>query len=125
MNRLVLGFTALALSGLLNNLAQARPEALTPQPPESRPLLLTQNLPGSSDNPYNSPIRRANPNSMQGTQPSAPAPRSPNTVPVPRPPTLDNGGIRNGYPRSVPAPGSVKPTLEPDRPARDSSNSNR
>ncbi|VVO38522.1 hypothetical protein [Pseudomonas fluorescens] len=125
MNRLVLGFTALALSGLLSNLAQAWPAALAPPHTESRSMVLAQNLPGSSDNPYNSPIRRANPNSMQGTQPSVPTPRSPNTVPVPRPPTLDNGGIRNGYPRNVPAPGSVKPTLEPDRPVRDSDNSNR
>ncbi|VVN91804.1 hypothetical protein [Pseudomonas fluorescens] len=125
MNRFALGFTALALSGLLSNLTQARPEAVAPQHAESRPMLLAQNLPGSSNNPYNSPIRRANPNSMQGTQPSVPVPRSPNTVPVPRPPTLDNGGIRNGYPRSVPVPGSDRPTLEPARPARDSDNSNR
>jgi hypothetical protein len=125
MNRLVLGFVVLALSGALNSLAQARSEAVTAQDAARQPMFFAQNLPGSSDNPYNSPIRRANPNSMQGTQPSAPAVRPLNTVPVPRPPTLDNGGIRNGKLRSGPAPGSVKPTIEPDTPPRDSSNSNR
>jgi len=125
MNRLVLGFTALALSGLLSSLAQARPEASSHNA-SPRPILLAQNLQGSSnDNPYNNPIRRANPNSMQGTQPSAPAFRGPNTVPVPRSPTLENGGIGNGYPRKDPAPGSVKPSIQPNTPPRDSNDSNR
>ena len=76
MNRIVLGLFAMALSGVLSTQAQSPT--------------------GATSNPYNSPIRRANPNSMQGTQPSAPTLRAPNTVPVPRPPTLDNGGIGNG-----------------------------
>jgi hypothetical protein len=116
MNRFVLGAVALALSGVLSPLALADASSF---------LQLAQNLPGSSNNnPYNSPIRRANPNSMQGTQPSAPAIRGPNTVPVPRPPTLDNGGIGNRYPqdRSVPA---SPPKFIPNPPYRDSDTSNR
>jgi hypothetical protein len=119
----------LALSGLLSNLAQARSEAVTAQDGARQPMFLAQNLPGSSDNPYNSPIRRANPNSLQGTRPAAPVVRSPDFVPVPRPPTLENGGIGNGYPRSGPAPGSVKPStqpsIQPRSPPRDSDDSNR
>lgn len=94
MNRYVTGLFVLALGGVLGHAAQA-----------DIALQVAQNLPGSTNNnPYNSPIRRANPNSMQGTQPSAPAIRGPNTVPVPRTPTLDNGGIGNRYPQgSAPA----------------------
>ena len=55
-----------------------------------------QNLPGSND-ANNSPIHRANPNSRQGTESSIPPVRGPRTAPNPRPPTLENGGIRNGY----------------------------
>jgi hypothetical protein len=125
MNRLVLSFIVLALSGLLSSLVQARPEALTSEDAARQPMVLAQNLPGSSDNPYNSPIRRANPNSMQDTRPSAPTVRSPNSVPVPRPPTLENGGIRNGYPRTGSGPDSVKPAIQPKYPPRDSNDSNR
>ena len=59
-----------------------------------------QTLPNStlnSGNPNNGAIHRANPNSRQGTQPSMPPVRGPSTAPNPRPPTLENGGIRNGY----------------------------
>ncbi|MFS2201145.1 hypothetical protein ACCD00_21790 [Pseudomonas sp. Pseusp3] len=96
MNRYVFGAIALALSAILGPQAQADASAS---------LQLAQNLPGrTNNNPYNSPVQRANPNSMQGTQPSAPAIRGPNTVPIQRSPTLDNGGIGNRYPeRSVPA----------------------
>ncbi|EJM81471.1 hypothetical protein PMI34_05151 [Pseudomonas sp. GM74] len=115
MNRYVFGAIALALSGVLGPLVQAD---------VSVALQLAQNLPGSTNsNPYNSPIRRANPNSMQGTQPSAPAIRGPNTVPVPRPPTLDNGGIGNRYPdRTAPA---GPPKFIPNPPSRDTGSSNR
>jgi hypothetical protein len=94
MNRYVTGLFVLALGGVLGHAAQA-----------GIALQVAQNLPGSTNNnPYNSPIRRANPNTMQGSQPSAPAIRGPNTVPVPRTPTLDNGGIGNRYPQgSAPA----------------------
>ncbi|WP_085694697.1 MULTISPECIES: hypothetical protein [unclassified Pseudomonas] len=108
MNRYLSGIAALILSG---GLAQADVTA-----PPAMPLL-AQSPTGNSNNPYNSPIRRANPNSMQGTQPSAPALQGPNTVPVPRPPTLENRGIGNGQlQRSVPA---TPPTFIPNPPVRD------
>lgn len=116
MNRLVQSLAALAFSGVLSHSAQA--DAVT------APLLLAQSPTGSTSNPYNSPIRRANPNSMQGTQPSAPTIRGPNTVPVPRPPTLDNGGIGNRYPRDRSAPVSP-PEFIPNPPHRDAPTGNR
>ncbi|MHC8314426.1 hypothetical protein [Pseudomonas sp. LB3P31] len=118
MNRFVLVTTALALSGALSNLAQAEVAAT------AEPMLLAQSPTGSSSNPYNSPIRRANPNSMQGTQPSAPAIRGPNTVPVPRPSTLDNGGVGNRYPQNRTTPASP-PKFIPNPPHRDADTSNR
>ena len=113
MNRLMIAIMTLLLS--------ATAQAATPS---DGPMVLAQNLPGSTNNnPYNSPIRRANPNSMQGTQPSTPAIRGPNTVPVPRPPTLDNGGIGNRYPdRTAPA---SPPKFIPNPPPRDTGSSNR
>lgn len=119
MNRFVLGTSALALSGLLGTLTQAGADIGMLAATVEHPELLAQNLPDNSDNPYNNPIRRVNPNSMQGTQPSAPVIRGPNTVPVPRPPTLENGGIGNGYPRSGTAPGAVKPYVPPKPAPRD------
>jgi hypothetical protein len=119
MNRSILGFILLALGGFLGPLAQAQ------APSPHAPLLVAQNLPNSgNNNPYNSPIRRANPNSMQGTQPSAPAIRGPNTVPVPRPPTLDNGGIGNRYPQTPAAP-ATQPKFIPNPPARSSGSQTR
>lgn len=77
-----------------------------------------QNLPnttpgsGANNDPYNSPLHRANPNSRQGTQPVMPPGRNPVTPPTLRAPTLENGGIRNGYPiRETPRPSA------PDSPA--------
>lgn len=125
MNRFVCGFTALALSGLGGTLAQAAADIGVLASIARQPVLLAQNLPGRADNPYNSPIRRANPNSMQGTQPAAPVIRGPNTVPVPRPPTLENGGIGNGYPREGAAPGSASPLFQPSTPPRDSDRNKR
>ncbi|WP_407316110.1 hypothetical protein [Pseudomonas sp. nanlin1] len=50
-----------------------------------------------TSNPYNSPIRRSNPNSRQGTAPSTPPVRGVNPqLTNPRPPTLENRGIGNG-----------------------------
>ncbi|MDZ5435981.1 hypothetical protein T3H00_25370 [Pseudomonas fluorescens] len=113
MNRRLTVLILLTMSGALAPLAQAQ------DPVQGLPLQVAQNLPNSSNNnPYNSPIRRANPNSMQGTQPSAPAIRGPNTVPVPRPPTLDNGGIGNRYPQSQPVPANP-PRFIPNPPRRD------
>jgi hypothetical protein len=45
-------------------------------------------------------------------------------MPVPRPPTLDNGGIGNRYPQSQPAPASP-PKFIPNPPQRDADTSNR
>ncbi|AKV08681.1 MULTISPECIES: hypothetical protein [Pseudomonas] len=118
MNRLVPGIIAMALSAVLSNVALAE------GPSPAFPLLLAQSPTGAASNPYNSPIRRANPNSMQGTQPSAPVIRGPNTVPVPRPPTLDNGGIGNRYPQDRSAPVSP-PKFIPNPPHRDADTSNR
>ncbi|MDI2590053.1 hypothetical protein NYP20_15535 [Pseudomonas sp. N3-W] len=115
MNRYVLGCTVLALSGVLGQAALAD---------TSSSRVLAQSPTSSNNNPYNSPIRRANPNSMQGTQPNTPAIRGPNTVPTPSAPTLENGGIGNGYPpnRSVP---DTPPKFIPNPPPRDSDSSNR
>ncbi|MGH8389092.1 MAG: hypothetical protein ACRESJ_27030 [Pseudomonas sp.] len=112
MNRCIPGLSLMLLIGIFDSQVQA----------QDMPLVVAQNLP--NNNPYNSPIRRANPNSMQGTQPSIPAIRGPNTVPVPRPPTLDNGGIGNRYPQSPGAPASP-PKFIPNPPVRDSGSSNR
>ncbi|CRL46984.1 hypothetical protein [Pseudomonas sp. URMO17WK12:I11] len=116
MNRYVLGCcTVLALSGFAE---RHGPGFATLS------MAAGQSPTGASSNPYNSPIRRANPNSMQGSQSSAPAIRGPNTMPVPRPPTLDNGGIGNRYPQSQPAPASP-PKFIPNPPQRDTGTSNR
>ena len=108
MNRVLPGMIVLLLGAGL-----AHAEVTAP----SAPLLLAQSPTGNSNNPYNSPIRRANPNSMQGTQPSTPVIRGPNTVPVPSTPTVGNGGIGNGQQqRSVP---STPPRFIPNPPPRD------
>jgi hypothetical protein len=115
MNRYLLGCTAFALGSVLSQAALAQ---------TTSPMLLAQSPTSSNNNPYDSPIHRANPNSMQGTQPNAPAIRGPNTVPVPAPPTLENGGIGNRslQDRSVP---NTPPTFIPNPPVRDSDSSNR
>ncbi|MCG6576086.1 hypothetical protein EGM97_15370 [Pseudomonas sp. AF32] len=106
MHRLILAISTLLLASAV--------QAAAPGPGA---VVVAQNLPGNN-NPYSNPIRRANPNSMQGTQPNVPTIRNNPTVPVPRPPTLENGGIGNGYPRSGPAPGSPRPTIESNTPPR-------
>ncbi|CDF95586.1 MULTISPECIES: hypothetical protein [unclassified Pseudomonas] len=113
MNRLVLAITTLLLSAVV--------QAATPG---QGPAIVAQNLPGNN-NPYNNPIRRANPNSMQGTQPNVPTIHNNPTVPMPPRPTLENGGIGNGYPRSGPPVGSPRPTIESGTPPRNSNDSNR
>ncbi|AZD22235.1 hypothetical protein [Pseudomonas chlororaphis] len=110
MNNLLRGLAAFALMSWASTAVFAAPQAHADSSPAPA-MLLAQNLPGgSNNNPYNSPIRRANPNSMQGTQPSAPAVRGVNPVPVQRPPTLENGGIGNGYPRTITQPRIIDPT---------------
>ncbi|MBV4535400.1 hypothetical protein [Pseudomonas urmiensis] len=71
----------------------------------------------NDNNPYNSPIQRANPNSRQGSIQARPPVRGPSTQPIPRPPTLDNRGIGNGENLRRQ---QQTPNLEPTRPARDS-----
>ncbi len=81
------------------------------------PVFAQSVQPGAgSNNPYNSPIQRANPNSRQGSVPAAPPVRGPSTEPIYRTPSLDNRGIGNGnnLRRQQQAP-----NLEPTRPARE------
>lgn len=80
--------------------------------PPAQPLLAV-----NDNNPYNSPIQRANPNSRQGSIQATPPVRGPSTQPIPRPPTLDNRGIGNGENLRRQ---QQTPNLEPTRPARDS-----
>ncbi|ROL77026.1 hypothetical protein BLX41_12740 [Pseudomonas protegens] len=110
MNSLARGFAAfIALTWASGAIWAAAPEPLVSLRLPSA-LLLAQNLPNSGNNdPYSNPIRRANPNSMQGTQPSSPPVRGPSTAPSGRPPTLENGGIGNGYPRG----GVQRPNPDP------------
>lgn len=69
-----------------------------------------------TSNPYDSAVRRANPNSMQGTRSTAPTSPGLQQRVNPNPPTLENGGIGNGNNlRSVP----TKPDFDSQRPARD------
>ncbi|WP_448651100.1 hypothetical protein ACSHWC_25105 [Pseudomonas fluorescens] len=80
------------------------------------PFAQAQNLPGTYDT-NNSPIHRANPNSMQGTQPNAPAVRGIQTGPTSPRPTVENGGIGNRYPTrnatpSRPATDTKAPTYD-------------
>ncbi|WP_017906942.1 hypothetical protein [Pseudomonas asplenii] len=104
MNTMVIGLAPWLAAGLLSI---AVPAVAAPQEGlRLSTVRLAQNLP-NSDNPYNSPIRRANPNSRQGSEPSTPPVRGPNTLPTPRPSTLENGAIGNGYPRQQQAPMAV------------------
>ena len=71
----------------------------------------------SPNNPYNSPIMRANPNSRQGSVPATPPVRGPSTQPNPRIPTVENRGIGNGENMRRE---QTTPHLEPTRPPRES-----
>lgn len=86
-------------------------------PLQAAPLPGTLLAANDSNNPYNSPIMRANPNSRQGSVPASPPVRGPSTQPNPRPPTLDNRGIGNGDNLRRE---QQTPNLEPTRPPRDS-----
>lgn len=86
------------------------------------PLAQAQNLPGRYDT-NNSLIHRANPNSMQGTQPNAPAVRGIQTAPTSPRPTVENGGIGNRYPRQEAAPS--RPATEPKASTYDASGNRR
>ena len=85
-----------------------------------------QNLPGSNNTNNannNGPIHRANPNSMQGTQPNAPAIRGIQTGPTTRTPSLENGGIGNGNPRRDTPPS--RPATETKAPTYDANGNRR
>jgi hypothetical protein len=103
MNSLVRSTATLTLSGFLGIGITSMTYSQTASAPVNPGVMLAgASAPGtlndSNNNPYNSPTRRANPNSQQGTESSIPPVRGPNTAPNPRPPTLENGGIGNGYP---------------------------
>lgn len=84
------------------------PAQAAPEPPLQ--------LAAGNNNPYNSPIQRANPNSRQGSMQATPPVRGPSTQPIIRPPTLDNRGIGNGDNLRRE---QQSPNLEPTRPPRD------
>ncbi len=86
------------------------------------PMAQAQNLPGRTDS-NNSPIHRANPNSMQGTQPNTPAVRGAPVGPTQRTPTLENRGIGNSYPKRDAAPS--RPTTETKAPTYDANGNRR
>lgn len=86
------------------------------------PLAQAQDLPGNH-NADNGPVHRANPNSMQGTQPNAPAIRGIQTGPTPRTPTLENGGIGNRYPQREAAPS--RPATDTKAPTYDANGNRR
>lgn len=103
MNSFPRRLAVVLLGGLLSaGLAQADEHTLSSPPP----LMAAAGYPNRSINvPDNGAVRRANPNSRQGTESIAPRVRGPNLSPnQTRPPTLENGGIGNGYPtRQQPA----------------------
>lgn len=115
MNSVLRSLAALALGSVLSiGLGHANSNSSDRQPssgsPGQQPLsLAAATYPdGTTRNnvPDNGAIRRANPNSRQGTQSISPPVRGPATGVTPRAPTLENGGIGNGYPtrQQTPAP---------------------
>ncbi|MEX5540993.1 hypothetical protein VRC24_11355 [Pseudomonas poae] len=104
MNTCVRHLAALALGLTVVSMAQA------------------QNVPGNS-NTNQGPIHRANPNSMQGTQPNAPAIRGNPTGPITPAPTLENRGIGNRYPQREAAPS--RPSTETKAPTYDANGNRR
>jgi len=105
VNTSLLGLAGLSLGLVLN------------MPLQAAPAEVTLHVAGSPNNPYNSPIMRANPNSRQGSVQATPPVRGPSTQPNPRPPTLENRGIGNG--ENMRREQST-PRLEPTRPPRES-----
>lgn len=72
--------------------------------------LIAQNVLSPVPSPPNNTIRRINPNSRQGTVPATPSVTWPSTAPILRKPSIENGEIGNGYPRSRTPPEPIKPT---------------
>ena len=102
----------LLMGGVLAFQAQAQ----TFSNPGARPTLaghaglMAQNTLPANTPPANNVIRRINPNSRQGTGASVPGATGPSTAPTLRTPSIENGKIGNGYPRSQTPPTTVKPT---------------
>lgn len=104
MNSFLRHLALVSLSSVLSlNAAQAEDIASRSAATLSPQWLASASYPNRSNNSDNGAIRRANPNSRQGTQSISPTMRGPNLGPTqPRPPTLENGGIGNGYPSRQP-----------------------
>ncbi|SEE98653.1 hypothetical protein SAMN04489800_3356 [Pseudomonas deceptionensis] len=115
MNRAISSFLLLLMGGMLA--AQAQAQALPDH--QSRAALpaqaerIAQNTPLINTPPANNPIRRINPNSRQGTGDSVPGARAPSTAPIQPRPSIENGQIGNGYPRSQTPPKPAAPPLQP------------
>lgn len=115
MNSVLRSLATLALGSLLSVgpvYAAAHTETRV-QPVSTASLVLASatypNGTTRNNTPDNGAIRRANPNSRQGTQSISPPVHGPATGVNPRPPTLENGGIGNGYPTRQQAPASSSP----------------
>ncbi|ANY87849.1 MULTISPECIES: hypothetical protein [Pseudomonas] len=85
-------------------------------PLSAAPLPTPWLIAADRNNPYNSPIQRANPNSRQGSMQATPPIHGPSTQPIIRSPTLDNRGIGNGDNLRRE---QQSPNLQPTRPPRD------
>ena len=124
MNRVSRSLATLALGSLLSiGTAHAADPSSHSTAGQAPVLLAGSTYPnGATRNtaPDNGAIRRANPNSRQGTQSISPPVRGPATGFTPRQPTLENGGIRNGYPtrQQAPAPATVNPRGAQPNPGR-------
>lgn len=73
--------------------------------------LIAQNVLSPDPSATNNTIRRINPNSRQGTVPATPSVKGPSTAPTVRQPSIENGEIGNGYPRSHIVPETLKPSV--------------
>lgn len=102
MNRFLRHLALVSLGGLLTVGGAQANDSVNP----SLQQLASASYPNRTTNtPDNGAIRRANPNSRQGTQSISPPVRGPNPGPTqPRPPTLENGGIGNGQPTRQTSP---------------------
>lgn len=101
MNSLRRGFVLLILAGLASvGVAQADDSNVS-----GAMTLASASYPNRTSSQDNGAIRRANPNSRQGTESIAPSVRgvTPGAAQQ-RPPTLENGGIGNGYPTRQQSP---------------------
>lgn len=66
---------------------------------EQSPMRSAQHTQTHTPVPGDNTIRRINPNSRQGSVSSAPPVRGPSTLPMTKTPSIEQGGIGNGYPR--------------------------